>query len=410
MNETSSKKQLRSSQAMQQFQKEWFKDIQARIKGGEPYGICNADEVEEVFTFFGMPVIVVQWWAAVIAAKRMSEHYSKVLAERGYDMDHYNSIGLGCTLDNNPETAPWGGLPKPAVIIGSVENDHSIKSKELWAQEFGCPLFPMEKGETTTLSRPNWWENIRDHWDEIIEPHLLDFRVQQLRELIKFLEVMTGKQLSLARIRGVLELSNEQNDYWREARDLIAKTVPCPVSLPDQLSMYPAQWHRGTTHGRDLIKGFYEEVEERVQNGEAACPNERIRLMWIGPGLWSNTAFYQYFEEKYGATFVCSMYTGIAGDGYPRKIKDDPLRALASRHLFIGLGDPAWLVKEAKLHQCQGAVRFPGGSANPAPIEPAFKKAGIPLLEIPGHNVDSRKWDDAKVKSLVSEFIETAAA
>jgi hypothetical protein len=408
MSKTVSSKQLRSSQAVQQYQKQWFQETKNRIKSGQPYGICNADEVEEIFTIFGMPVIVVQWWSAVIAAKRMSQHYSAVLARRGYDMDHYNSIGLGCTLDNNPETAPWGGLPKPVVIIGSVETDHSLKSKELWAQEFGCPIFPMEKGASAVLSHPKWWETIRDHWDEMIEPHLLDFRVQQLRELIRFLEVQTGIQISLASIKRVMELSNEQNDYWRKTRDLIARTIPCPVGLPDQLAMYPAQWHRGTPQGRDLIKGFFEEVQERVERGVVACPNEKIRLMWIGPGLWSNTAFYQYFEEKYGATFVCSMYTGIAGDGYPREIKNnDPLRALASRHIFIGLGDPEWLVKEAKLHQCKGAVRFPGVGSNPAPISPAFECAGIPLLEIPGDNVDARKWDDTKVKAMVSQFIET---
>jgi hypothetical protein len=36
----------------------------------------------------------------------------------------------------------------------------------------------------------------------------------------------------------------------------------------------------------------------------------------------------------------------------------------------------------------------------------ALENAGIPVLPIYADNVDPRDWDDAKMKSLVSEFIE----
>ncbi|MFC1820979.1 2-hydroxyacyl-CoA dehydratase, partial [Thermodesulfobacteriota bacterium] len=91
-------------------------------------------------------------------------------------------------------------------------------------------------------------------------------------------------------------------------------------SLPDQTSVYPIQWHRGTQAGLDVTRMFYEEVKEKVARGEGACQDEKLRLMWIGVGLWSNTAFYQHFEEKYGAVFNCSMYLSIAADGYQRAI------------------------------------------------------------------------------------------
>ena len=115
----------------------------------------------------------------------------------------------------------------------------------------------------------------------------------------------------------------------------------------------------GHTGGLDLAKMFYEEVKERVDKGEAACPNEKLRLMWSGVGLWHNTAFYQYFEEKYGAVFVCSHVSVCSSRWLSAENPyDDPLRALASRQVFLGLGGSDWHVKEAKLNKVNGVIQL----------------------------------------------------
>jgi benzoyl-CoA reductase/2-hydroxyglutaryl-CoA dehydratase subunit BcrC/BadD/HgdB len=172
------------------------------------------------------------------------------------------------------------------------------------------------------------------------------------------------------------------------------------------------QWHRGTPWGVEHARMFYQEVKERVDNREAACQNEKLRLMWIGAGLWHNTAFYQHFEDNYGAVFVCSIYLSIAADGYARDLLDDPLRALASRHLDMGeyLRQPEWLVNEAKLHKVSGAVMIVNRSCirdmGRTFTKIAFEAAGMPVLTIHADVVDAREWDDEKVKSQVSNFIE----
>ncbi len=409
-----STKQLRTSAAVSAHQKEWFQGMRQRIGQGEPFAICNAGECEEVFAVMDIPVVVKQWWSAMIAAKQLSADYFNLLDEAGYDQCRYCALGLGCTMDNKPERAPWGGLPKPAVIIGGnipgSECDAHQKINELWAREYGTFFFPLEVTFPTRLY-PRWWEKIKEHWDEVIEPHRLDLRVEELKELIRFLEITTGRVFSMAKLVEVMELTNEQNEYFKKAHDLIAETVPCPISLSEQVSVYRAQWHRGTQVGIDLTRMFYEEVKERVNNGEAACPNEKLRLMWSGVGLWHNTAFYQYFEERYGAVFVCSEYLAVAADGYQRSLLNDPFRALASRCVFLGLRGGDWRVKEAKMNKVNGVVQLVKRGCREsieAPlIRMALENAGIPVLPIYADNVDPRDWDDAKMKSLVSEFIET---
>jgi len=407
-----SRKQLNTSLAVKSYQKEWFQRTRERVSRGEPFAIAGGKT--EIFTTMDIPVLVIQWWSGIIAAKQLSSYYFDLLDEKGYHQCRYCALGLGCTMDNNPERAPWGGLPKPTVIMGDTipgaNCDASQRIAELWAREYGASCFQTE--ETYPVwAYPNWWERIKDHWHEIIEPHRIDMRVEELKGLIRFLEISTGKTFSASKFREVMELVNEQNVYFRKARDLIADTVPCPVSLPDQVSIYPAQWQRGTEAGRELARMFYEEVKERADNGVAACPNEKLRLMWLGVGLWHNTAFYQYFEEKYGAVFVCSLYLGVAADAYQRNLFDDPLRALAGREVFIGLGDIHWPVKEAKQYKIDGVIQLVNKDCRESIETPlyrmAFEKAGIPVLPLYADNVDARQWDDTKIMQSVSEFIET---
>jgi benzoyl-CoA reductase/2-hydroxyglutaryl-CoA dehydratase subunit BcrC/BadD/HgdB len=407
-------KQLKSSVEAGAYQKEWFKKTREKINEGEPFAIAQADTPHEIFLVMDIPVVPVQWWSAVIAAKRLSPYYFDLLNERGYQRNlcRYCCLPLACTMDQDPERAPWGGLPKPTLLLAELTCDSHSKIFELWAREYGCHFFPLEH-TASIASHPRWWERIEHHWPEVIEPHRLDLRVEELKALIRFLEITTGKIFSHAKFMEVMELVNEQEEYFRKTRDLIAATIPCPVSVPDQIaSTMNPQWHRGTQWGLDQARMSYQEVKEKVNSGEAVCQNERLRLMWIGAGLWHNTAFYQHFEDKYGAVFVCSIYLSIAADGYARDCLNDPLGALASRHLDMGqyLRQPEWLVKEAKLHKASGAVMIVSESCirdvGRTFTKIAFEDAGIPLLTIYADVVDAREWDDEKVKSQVSNFIE----
>jgi benzoyl-CoA reductase/2-hydroxyglutaryl-CoA dehydratase subunit BcrC/BadD/HgdB len=410
-------KQLKSSVEAATYQKEWFKKVRERVSEGEPFAVAQADAPHEIFLAMDIPVVIVQWWSALIAAKRLSPYYFDLMNERGYQRNlcRYCCLPLACTMDHNPERAPWGGLLKPTVLVAELTCDSLSKIFELWTREYDCYFFPLEH-TASVASYPRWWERVRHYWPEIIEPHRLDLRVEELKALIRFLELTTGKALNHAKLVEVMELVNEQEEYFKKTRDLIAETIPCPVSVSDQLpsTMIP-QWHRGTTWGLNQAKMFYEEVKERVDRGEAACQKEKLRLMWIGAGLWHNTAFYQHFEERYGAVFVCSIYLSIAADGYARDLLNDPLRALASRHvvgpiLYGSIRDPDWLLKEARLHKVNGAIMIVNKSCmrdvGRTFTKIAFEDAGIPLLTIYADVVDAREWDDEKVKSQVSNFIK----
>jgi hypothetical protein len=172
------------------------------------------------------------------------------------------------------------------------------------------------------------------------------------------------------------------------------------------------QWHRGTEWGRDAARRLYEEVSDLVDQRASVAPDERLRLMWLGRGLWYDLGIYRRFEERYGAVFVWSMYLAIAADGYVR-YGEDPVRALAAR--FAGLTDQLytppwstdWYVKEAQTHGVDGVVHL---VADDVPgswfTTKALEDAGIPVLEIRANNADPRTGGPERIDRAVSEFIE----
>ena len=213
-----------------------------------------------------------------------------------------------------------------------------------------------------------------------------------------------------------MTLVNEQEDWYRRTRDLIAAAPVVPVSVVDTMpaTMVP-QWHRGTEWARDAARTFHDEVAALVDSGSGVCPDERVRLMWVGRGMWSNMAFYQKWEESHGTVFIWSMYLSLAADGYIREFgaQGGAMRALAAR--FLTMGDElrmprwagAWHVHEARTHRVHGAVAL--ADADPFVLR-ALSRAGIPVLELGVDNFNPAGSDGELIEARMQAFIESLDA
>jgi len=239
----------------------------------------------------------------------------------------------------------------------------------------------------------------------------LDLLTDELKGLIRVLETLTGRRFSETRFLEVMTLANEQAEHNRATRDLVAATRPVPVSAAETMPavMIP-QWHRGSAWARDAAAALRAEITQRVADGRAAHPGERLRLMWLGRGLWSSLGLYQHFQERYDAVFVWSMYLGLAADGYLRYFEGrDPLRALAARFVPVGeelrmpTWSSAWHLKEAQLHGVDGVVSL--GEDDFFSVR-RLEAAGIPVLSIRADNVDRRTWSEEELIERIGRFIE----
>jgi hypothetical protein len=402
---------LRTAREAGAHQRAWFAETQRRVAVGEPFAVVNADAPHELFRTFDVPYVVNQWWASVVAAKQRSSQYLGVLRDRGYPdwSDQYGSLALASALaeDDDP---PWGGLPTPTFVVAHLTDDAQRKIFDLWARETGAAFYPLSATVANEIP-PTWHDRVQRDWERVIGSERLDLMVEELHGLVELVERTTGRRFDHDRFAEVMRLANEQAEWNRRTRDLIAATSPAPVSVADAIPavMLP-QWHRGTEYAVDAARALHDEVAERVAAGEG--PDERVRLMWVGRGLWFDMGFYRRFEERYGAVFVWSMYLAVAADGYLR-YGDDPMRALAAR--FAAFGDQInmppwsseWYLAEAKRNRIDGVVHLVGDALRGAPfITRALEDAGVPVCEIRAHNVDRRAWDADAIEARVSEFVE----
>lgn len=413
-------KQLASTQAASEYQKNWFAQLRRDVfEAQQPYAIVQADMPLELFQAMDVPVVSNQWWAAVVSAKRLSGYYLDQMNAAGFHegLCRYCSLSMATTLAD-PANAPWGGLPKPAILSARLTCDCIQRVFSIWAEALGSEFIALDAPGASELP-PRWWELSRYRWTELFEQHRLDFMVAQFGRLIGALEKVTGRRFDPGRLRELMEGVNRQEEYFDEVRDLICAAPQTPVRMHEQIANVMAtQWLRGSEWAISHARAFRDEVKARVEHGIAAVPGERIRLMWVGAGVWHDTNFYTAFEERFGGVFVWSMYLAFGPDGYIRYGLDDPLRALASRIVSMNeqLHNPPWanewIAEQAKRHRIDAAlVLTPLGSRPSATgdrfIERALEGIGIPVLPIHADMVDARTWDGEGMRRRVEEFLES---
>jgi benzoyl-CoA reductase subunit B len=401
------------------FQKAFGAELRERVvERGEPFAVAQADTPHEIFHAMDIPVVSNQWWSAYISAKRLSSRYFSVLDEQGYPENRckYCSLGLACSLANDPASAPWGGLPKPTVLVARLTCDCIQQVFSQWAEVLQTDFFPME-APAWRQSLPDWYRHSRDRWEEVYQPDRIALLSAEMRELIALLERKTGRRFDPARLVTLMERINEQETYLAEASDLAGSARPCPVSIIDQMpnTMIP-QWHRGSDWAVAHARRFRDEVRARVQAGRGVATDERLRLMWIGAGLWHDTAFYQALEERLGAVFVWSMYLPFAGAQYIRELQGRPLDALASRicsmnevlHLPPWMNE--WMVSEAQRCGIDAAVMLVppdsrlSQSGTLLTCE-ALRAAGVPVLMLDADMVDAKHWDHLAMVQHMEDFL-----
>ncbi len=411
---------LVSTQRANEHQREWFQDFRrAVMEQGAPYVIADAVSPHEILHTMDIPVLSIAWYSAVIAAKQLSPYYFGLMDRLGYHdgLPRYGSLPFMTTLDNDPGRAPYGGLPKPMLILDRLRGDYVQRIAEQWARAFGTASFVLDCTSPVTLER-DWFKRAQHDWEALYGKDRLDFQVKQLEALVRTAETLSHRTFDMVEFTRQMHRVNRAGELAAQARDLIAHTVPAPVALTEQLNnVMAATWNRGSQWAIDHLQFYNDELKGLVDRGVAACPEERVRLLWLNNGLWFNTKFYRAFERSHGAVFVWTMYTDFFSDGYRKYFDRDPMRALAARHINMNeqLHLPPWMadwiIHQARDFGAHGAVMLnPIGDRMSAYgtrfASQALEKAGIPVLELTASMVDARLWDDAKMTKSVADFIE----
>ena len=327
---------------------------------------------------------------------------------------HLGAAFLGYGLTNRQ-----GERVKPDFIFQGVYCNSLSKAGQVYSDYWGLPYF--------TVDIP--WQ---------VSPITHAYLVDQLQELIEWMEKLTGRKYDDERlIRGA---RNEWRSHALFTRVLLLNQV-VPATL-DLRHLFALQLPVVIIRHRDEVVSFLEElvaeVEERVKDGISARGYEARRLMHLGflPNYYMNILRY---PAQFGAVYVASdllwQYSGWSnmsaeeGDwiplpltpeeaGLPLRTREDALRVLAA--LYLDHRPQAcpverapaqslrmvrgWRVDAAIIHVDRGCKAFGAGTME---AKLALEESGVPTLMYEASGYDPRDFSEPQVIDRMDAFMES---
>lgn len=352
----------------------------------------------EILRALGVVCVYPENYAALVAARKQGAALCQVAEDSGYSRDlcSYARIHLGSVLE--PGRAPLGGLPRPDLLVACNNICGTVVK---WYQELSrlleVPLFVLD---TPFL-----------YGDE--QEQAVAYVRAQLEEMVDWLEGVTGRRLDPGRLQRTVTLAARATCLWEEIRQL-GRHRPSPLNVPDLfVTMGPVVTARGTPQAVAFYRRLLAELQERVRQGVAAVPGEKLRLLWDNIAIWYRLyRFFQPFVER-GACFVVDTYTA----GWSVRLEGgDPLESLARAYttVFLNLGagtrirDITRMVED---YRVDGVVMHHNRSCKPySGIQPVLARMladrGIPVLLVEADMADSRSYAEESIRNRVEAFLE----
>jgi benzoyl-CoA reductase/2-hydroxyglutaryl-CoA dehydratase subunit BcrC/BadD/HgdB len=292
-------------------------------------------------------------------------------------------------------------LPALSLVVSSnVVCDHSYKSGEALSRICNCPSF--------FIDRPYY----RNEKAEA-------FLVQQLRNLVKFLEEVTRYKMDYDRFSHIIEISDKTIRALAEVYQL-RKSVPSPIHNEDYFKPVMLEWScLGTEEFLQYSQQCLEEIREKVAKRVGAAPEEKHRILFLYLGPYFDMDILRWMEEEHGAMVVMDPLSAWSFNEPmdPRQ----PIESLAKKFFyrtvsrqFFGPLNPfiEETLRDAREFRADGAIFFGNigctqGCATSRPLRDALQKhLNIPTLIIDVDNIDPTFSPPEEVKEKLEGFFE----
>lgn len=337
-------------------------------------------------------------FGALAAARKIAHKLSEVAEAKGYfyDLCGYARCGIG---DAYSQEHPVGQIERPDLVFCCNTQCGSLpKWFEAASRFYNAPYF--------LLDAPL----IEDEREKLIK----EYFVNQLEEMITFLEQATGKTFNYYRLTKVLELSNEACRLWNEVLDTAA-LKPAPFGFFDAcFHMAPIVTWRGTEEAVIYYRALKEELDERIEKGIYAIPNERYKIYWDHIPVWPRLRWFSELFASHGALVVVSQYTHSWAYSFDTS---RPLESLADNYIksFVNCNFNQRVnlkLNFMKKYDVDGFVLFSNRSCKPNAFGLYDKRneisriSGLPGIVFEADMSDLRFFSEEQVQLKIESFIE----
>lgn len=337
-------------------------------------------------------------FGALAAARKVCEKLSQAAEARGYfyDLCGYARCGIG---DAYATEHPVGRIERPDVLFCCNTQCGSLpKWFEVASRYYNAPYF--------LLDAPL----IEDEPDNSIR----DYFIEQLEEMIHYLQKLTGKPFSYDRLIEVLALSNEACRLWNEILDSAA-LKPAPFGFFDAcFHMAPIVTWRGTKEAVLYYRALKEEIEERIEKKIYAIPEERYKIYWDHIPVWPRLRWFSDLFASHGALVVASQYTHSWAHSFDLS---RPLESLAENYTeqFVNRGFYYRIklkIDFMKKYDVDGFVFFSNRSCKPSSFGLYDKRkiitqqTGLPGIVFEADMSDQRFFAEEQIRAQMETFFE----
>jgi len=381
--------------------------------------------------------IVPAWgesYSGICAAKRDAEKYLQKAEGDNFSRSlcTYATCSLGFDMwreelhGEMPPGAPWGGIGRPDMIIGSGQQLCDPRFKWPQATQHYLQDVPVFVG---SMYYPPWDPNIDHHTQE---KFYVKYFTEELHGCIRFCEKVTGKKMDQDRLSAIVDLTDRTWDLFIDTYEL-RKAFPTPMDTGDAMNtMVPFAFMLGTRECYDFYRELHDELKQKINEKQGVAEQEKYRLLW-GAGLpsWFALNDFQYFNSK-GAVFPVETTYRVAEKlarlDLPKT--NDPVEHIAWRltRYYTNWYDRARqrtgsipqverLIEYIEDYKCDGVVfhsAFSCRSWHAGIILQAqiLKKIyrDIPILIMEGDIVDISSYNEADTHNRIDAFIETLAS
>ena len=399
-----SRKPIEAASLMHRVMAEYFRDLdRAASDDARKVAWCTSVGPAELLRAMDFAVYFPENHSALLGATRMSTDLIPVANAIGYSPDicSYLTADIGAWLKGvTPLSRAYEGIesvPRPDVLVFNTNQCRDVQDWFAWySRELSVPSIGINSPKNIT---------------EVTDAHIDDV-ARQIEALIPLLETISGKTLSMARLRETVDLSRECTELWGQ----VLETATAPLTFFDgTIHMGPAVVLRGTQTAVEYYRVLLAELRQRVQDGVGAVDGECARIYWEGMPVWGRLRQHSEMFADLGANVLASTY--CSSWIFPAFDGRDPIRSMAKAYLelFIVRSDA---YKETYLQAMLERFRIDGIIYHDAKTCPyntnsrygmpkrLERATGVPSLVISGDLNDLRCLSDEQTRTNAEAFIE----
>ena len=234
----------------------------------------------------------------------------------------------------------------------------------------------------------------------------IQYVAEQLRELKKYLEDMTGKQITEEAVKKAVDNSNQAADYYAAQLALRREHDPVTTLTNEVYALFMCHLMAGTKESVEYTRLLLEDVKQ-------AKKGEGPHVLWMHMMPFLQAPVKELFNYN-GQMHIRTC--DFVADGFQRAHHEDPYEAMAEKMVnCIYNGSVTLRIEKAKklarLTDADGSILFAhwgckGTIGASTLIKRELENDGIPTMVLDGDGCNPANTSDGQVSTRLQAFME----